>query len=124
MTRQGTPLRVYQEGSVYEDALSELEQQVMERADLERAGRDGAAIEVDAMDRGPLYQYALARRTDAVAQLKVLATGDLSDTAGMGAAQAVVRDFLRVSNWARGIIDEAAQAEDHIKEVYGDDHQE
>lgn len=110
-------LGVYDLPETFDGALTEME----ERAKLERAGQAGAAVEIDAMDRGPLYQYALARREDAIAALVRLVEADPRDAAAIGAAQAEVRDYLRVARWARGTMQTAVQAEQDIKERYSDD---
>ena len=112
-------LEIFEEEPAFEQALAELEQ----RAELDRERYEGVAVEVDAAEGGPLHQYALARRGDAIEQLMVLAKVDPNDAIAVASAQATIRDYLRVAKWARGVVDAGNQAEKTLKEDYSNDGQ-
>lgn len=110
-------LDVYDDDLTVDGALSNME----ERALLERAGYEGAEIEIDAGQAGPLYQYALARRELAKEQIMTLVMADPKDAVAIASAQMGIQEYLRVARWARGRIERAVQAEKQVEEAYGDD---
>lgn len=110
-------LDTYDEDHASSEALLTLEER-QERAALERAGFECAAVEIDAGQQGPLYQYAVDRRQGAIEALVALGTVDPKDAVAITTLQANVHEYLRVARWARGIIERGKQAEQQINEVY------
>lgn len=104
----------------FEGELSELER----RRRLERDGRVAADIEIDLQDKGPLYLYVKERRAAAAAALQRLVDTDPRDATGIATTQAEVMEYLRACDWIHARIEAAEQAEEIIKEEYGDNHDE
>lgn len=105
----------FHEDGLYDEALGHLEA----KHALESATRIGAAIEIDLQDRGPLYLYVMARRKAAMGAMKSLIEIDPSNGIEIAAAQAAVREYVMACGWIRAQLDAAGQADEMIKEAYG-----
>ena len=79
-----------------------------------------AGIEIDLTDKGPLYLYLQERRSVAKTALSALVETDPHDGIAVARAQAAVQEYLKVCAWIAGRIDDAARADDIIKEDYSD----
>lgn len=93
------------------------------RAELERAGTLGAAIEYELIEGGPLKLYLESRRSEAADAIKDLITADPRDAVAIAQAQAVVHEYVKAAQWIAGRMEDADQAEDTIKREYSRDDQ-
>lgn len=88
------------------------------RAELERAGTLGAAIEYELIEGGPLKLYLEARREEAADAIKELITADPRDAVAIAQAQATVHEYVKAAQWIAGRMEAADQAEQTIKREY------
>lgn len=98
-----------------DERLSALEQ----RAELERAGTLGAAIEYELIEGGPLKLYLESRRQKAADALNELISADPRDAVAIAQAQAVVNEYVKVAQWVTGRIEAADHAQEQIEREYG-----
>lgn len=98
--------------------LSEMER----RADLERARTFGVRVEVDLTDENTtLAKYVAHVRAGAMQALLDLALCDASNPLVITRHQSVIRQYLDVSAWARGVIEASKAADEILRETHGDD---
>lgn len=113
------------EADFYDDGLDDIEQTEAERrAALHRQITEGEQIAHAIHNDGPLGKYLAFRRTIARKALQVLVDTPPEQVVRIAAAQAEVREFLRVGAWVLSELDDAEQAKETIKEDFGNDHGE
>ena len=102
---------------LYEDGLADLER----RRVLDQTGQMAASIEVDLVDKGPLWRYLMARRDAAKSALVALVTADPRDGVAVASHQAAVKEYLQVCSWIAGRVEDGDRAAEIIKEDYPSD---
>lgn len=107
--------QLYDLDGFIEERLADYEQ----RAELERAGRLGAAVEYELIEGGPLKLYLEARRQEAADAIKELITADPRDAVAIAQAQATVHEYVKAAQWIAGRIEAADHAQEQIEREYG-----
>lgn len=108
------------EDDFYDDGLADIEETAAERRrKYQRQVREAkdmvAAIEND----GPLGKYLRFRRNIARQALQVLVDTPPEQAVRIAAAQAEIREFLRVGEWVLSELSAADMAEQEINEEFG-----
>lgn len=111
------------EDDFYDDGLADIEQSDAERKKtLQRQIREAQEIAHAIENDGPLGKYLSYRRTIARRALQVLVDTPPEQAVRIAAAQAEVREFLRVGAWVLSELSDAEQAKQTIKEDFDTDH--
>lgn len=111
------------EHDFYDDGLSDIEtvSKAERQRQLQRQVRESKdmlhAIEND----GPLGKYLQFRRTIARQALQALVEIPPEAAVKIAAAQAEIREFLRVGEWVLSELSAAEEAEQEIKEEFGNE---
>jgi hypothetical protein len=91
-----------------------------EALELQLVTRTAAYVAMDLRAAGPLYQYAIERRDDAVRSLQALVEIDPKATIEIAAAQTSVREYLNIVSFIRQKLHDGAMADNIIKDTWGE----
>lgn len=110
------------EADFYEDSLADIEGKAERKNRLQRQVREAKDM-LDAIENdGPLGKYLRFRRTVARKALQVLVETPPEHAVRIAAAQAEIREFLRVGEWVLSELSVADEAEQDIKEEFGNEN--
>lgn len=113
------------EADFYSDGMDDIEMGSPERKRLlQRQIHEGKDIAAAIENDGPLGKYLKFRREIAQRALQVLVETPPEQVVRMAAAQAEVREFLRVGEWVLSELSDAEQAEQTIAEEFGNDNEQ
>mgnify|MGYP003385936207 CR=1 FL=1 len=97
---------------VFDAGVGELER----RSDLERIRAQGARVEVELTEDTPFRRYVTARRTEAVEAMMRITMADPNDPIAVLREQHIIKEYLRVRNWARAEIEASIEADAMLQE--------
>jgi len=83
-----------------------------------------AHVTVDLRQAGPLYQYAISRRADAILALQDLIGLDPKDSLAISEAQTEVKQFFDVLDFITAKLQDGAHADQEIRERWPDGESE
>ncbi len=110
------------EDDFYDDGLADIETNAERKTALQRQINEGQQIADAIQNDGPLGKYLAFRRDIARRALQVLVDTPPEQAVRIAAAQAEVREFLRVGAWVLSELSDAEQAKETIKEEFDNDH--